>query len=293
LRKHGVTDWQKQLAAWVQKACVLEVMSPKPGNVRPGFEFENASVTDFLSSADAIAPELAVAGNGPLGETILRSIEVTRAVVGHNTNLGIVLLIAPLAAVPEHLALRDGIRQILNSTTVADSRLVYQAIRVAQPAGLGQADDQDLQNEPTMSLTECMELAADRDLIAAQYAHGFPLILQQGMDWLRESESVAKNISDRICWLAVRLLAEFGDSLIARKCGIEMSDRVRNQASNLLEIGWPAANGSNKMFDEFDSFLRQDGNRRNPGTTADVVAAILFAALRDGEIPTIAPIESP
>jgi len=288
-----VTDWQLQLASWVQKACVLEVMSPKPGNVRPGFDFENASVTDFLRSADVIAPELALAENRPLGESILRAVEVTRAAVGHNTNLGIILLIAPLAAVPSHLALRDGIRQILNSTTVDDSRLVYQAIRVAQPAGLGETNDQDLQNEPTVSLTECMKLAAVRDMIAAQYAHGFPLVLHEGMDWLRESESVAKNISDRICWLAVRLLAEFGDSLIARKCGVEMSDRVHNRASDLLKSGWPTATGSNALFDEFDRFLRQDGNQRNPGTTADLVAAILFAALRDGVIPANTRIESP
>ena len=37
-------------------------------------------------------------------------------------------------------------------------------------------------------------------------------------------------------------------------------------------------------FEEFDAFLRADGHRRNPGTTADMIAAVLFAALRDRKI---------
>lgn len=260
----------------------MEVMSPKPGNVSPGSEFADASVTDFLKSAHAIAPILATASEQSLGTTVLEAIRATRNVVNHNTNLGIVLLLAPLAAVPSDRSLHDGISAVLNSTTVEDSRLVYEAIRTAQPSGLGEADEQDVNDEPTLTLLDCMKLAADRDLIAAQYACGFHDVLQTGQNYLLECSRLAISQSQQISVLAVRLLAELGDSLIARKCGVEMSNVVREKARSLLDSGWPIQHDTAQQFAAFDAFLRADGNRRNPGTTADLVAAILFAALRDG-----------
>ncbi len=277
-----MTVWHQQVAKWVQAACLMEVLSPKPGNVSPGLEFHDASVADFLRSAEAIGPEMAAAVDRSLGETILASVQATRNVVGHNTNLGIILLIAPLAAVPPEKSLFDGIDSVLRQTTVSDSRLVYRAIRLAQPAGLGKAGAQDLGDEPTVSLVDCMRLAADRDMIAAQYGNAFQQLLNSGLEWLREAAGCLDSQQSQITWLAVRLMAEFGDSLIARKCGVEMSEAVREKAREVLASGWPAKAESEKVFAAFDAFLREDGNRRNPGTTADFIAAILFAALREG-----------
>ena len=273
---------QSQLSNWIETACLMEVLSPKPGNVSPGKEFAASSVLDFINSARASAPELARAETQSLGETVLKAVQATRAVVNHNTNLGIILLTAPLAAVPERKSLKDGIVDVLNIATVADSRLVYQAIRLAHPGGLGDADEQDLQGEPTVNLQECMRLAANRDLIARQYATGFDDVLRKGVNWLIEAADHAETQPLQIAWLSLRLLAEFGDSLIGRKCGQEMSDIVRRKALEVLDSSWPIAHDSASSFAEFDAFLREDGNRRNPGTTADMVTAILFAALRDG-----------
>jgi len=273
---------QSQLSQWIESACLMEVLSPKPGNVSPGKEFAASSVLDFINSARASAPELARAETQSLGETVLKAVQATRAVVNHNTNLGIILLTAPLAAVPERKSLTDGIVNVLNTATVADSRLVYQAIRLAHPGGLGDADEQDLQGEPTVNLQECMRLAAHRDLIARQYATGFDDVLRKGVNWLMEAADHAETQPLQIAWLSLRLMAEFGDSLIGRKCGQEMSDIVRRKALEVLDSSWPIAHDSACSFAEFDAFLREDGNRRNPGTTADMVTAILFAALRDG-----------
>ena len=273
---------QSQLSNWIESACLMEVLSPKPGNVSPGKEFAASSVLDFINSARASAPELARAETQSLGETVLKAVQATRAVVNHNTNLGIILLTAPLAAVPERKSLKDGIVNVLNTATVADSRLVYQAIRLAHPGGLGDADEQNLQGEPTVNLQECMRLAANRDLIARQYATGFDDVLRKGVNWLIEAADHAETQPLQIAWLSLRLLAEFGDSLIGRKCGQEMSDIVRRKALEVLDSSWPIAHDSACSFAEFDAFLREDGNRRNPGTTADMVTAILFAAQRDG-----------
>ena len=272
------------LAELIETACAMEVMSPKPGNVAPGQEFANASIDDFLKSARAIAPVLAAAGERTLGETVLKAVQATRRVVNHNTNLGIILLLSPLARVPRDRSLSAGIREVLDATTVADSRLVYEAIRMAQPAGLGDAGEQDLNAEPTLNLLECMRLAADRDMIAKQYVNGFQHVLTRGQDWLRDAAAINVSQPQQVSWLAVRLLAEYGDSLIARKCGQQMSDVVREKAQELLDSGWPMLHDADSGFEDFDAFLREDGNQRNPGTTADLIAAILFTALRDGRL---------
>ena len=276
--------WSRQISQWVQLACQREVQSPKPGNVSPGNDFADATVADFLASADAIAPIMAIATGRPLGMTILECVEATRQVVGHNTNLGIILLIAPLAAVPSSKSLTDGIGEVLKKTTVDDSIAVYEAIRRAQPAGLGEVKDQDLQQAPTQNLVECMRLAADRDLIAAQYAYGFPQVLGNGLEWLAEAQHTIESSAEQITWLAVRFLAEFGDSLIARKCGLPMSELVQQKSKDLLHSGWPHQEGSSAGLAVLDQFLRADGNRRNPGTTADFIAAVIFAGLREGRI---------
>lgn len=271
-------------AALIEIACAMEVMSPKPGNVAPEQEFADASIDDFLRSARAIAPVLAAACEQTLGETVLKAVQATRRVVNHNTNLGIILLLSPLAKVPRDRSLSDGILEVLDATTVADSRLVYEAIRMAQPTGLGEAGEQDLNDEPTLNLLECMRLAADRDMIAAQYVNGFQQVLAHGKEWLREAAAINVSQPQQISWLAVRLLAEYGDSLIARKCGQKMSDVVREKAQELLDSGWPMQDHAAPRFADFDAFLREDGNRRNPGTTADLIAAILFTALRNGRM---------
>ena len=276
--------WSQQISQWVRLACQREVLSPKPGNVSPGNDFADATVADFLASADAIAPCMASASEQPLGRTILECVEATRQVVGHNTNLGIILLIAPLAAVPSSKSLAEGIGGVLQNTTVDDSIAVYEAIRRAQPAGLGEVKDQDLQQAPTLNLLECMRLAAERDLIASQYAKGFPQVLGNGLEWLTEAQQTIESSAEQTTWLAVRFLAEFGDSLIARKCGLQMSELVKQKAQELLHSGWPHRMKSSARLADLDTFLRADGNRRNPGTTADFIAAVIFAGLREGRI---------
>ena len=236
----------------------------------------------FSGPARVISPILGAARERSLGEIILQAVQATRTAVNHNTNLGIILLLAPLATVSRDELLTDGISKVLNSTTVEDSRMVYEAIRLAQPAGTGETREQDLNSEPTLTLLECMKLAANRDMIAAQYANGFEQVLRCGPEWLREVAVTGLPQPQQISLLAVRLMASFGDSLIARKCGQEMSDVVREKAQKLLDSGWPMQHDAGPQYTDFDMFLREDGHRRNPGTTADLIAAILFAGLRDG-----------
>ena len=274
-------DSQSQLANWLYQACLVEVLSPKPGNVMPGNEFADATVSDFVKSADVSAPLLATAAQNGVGKTIFEAVEATNNAVGHNTNLGILLLLAPLAAVPESQSLADGIPSVLSGLTTNDADWTYQAIRLANPGGLGDAESEDVLQAPTQSLPDCMRLAADRDLIAAQYSNNYEEVLGDGATWLAES-ATAVSESDRITWLALMLLSRFGDSLIARKCGQPTSDDVKNRAQAVLDAGWPQRGSSRQAYVQFDDYLRSDGNRLNPGTTADMIAAIVFCGLRSG-----------
>ena len=274
-------DSQSQLANKLYQACLVEVLSRKPGNVMPGNEFTDATVNDFVVSAKVSAPILAAVAKIGVGRAIFEAVDATNKAVGHNTNLGILLLLAPLAAVPESQSLAEGISPVLSGLTTGDADWSYKAIRLAGPGGLGDAEAEDVQEAPTQSLQECMRLAADRDLIAAQYSNNYEEVLGVGATWLIESATVVAE-SDRMTWLALMLLSHFGDSLIARKCGQPTSDDVKNRAQAVLEAGWPHRDSGRQAYVQFDDYLRSDGNRLNPGTTADMIAAIVFCGLRSG-----------
>jgi len=271
-----------QLQNWILQACRVEVLSEKPGNVSPGKSFHDASVDDFLESAVVSAPWLAQAGSVGVGKAILESARATHDVVGHNTNLGILLLLAPMAAVPLDMSLSEGLPNVLRTLTVEDADWTYQAIRIAEPGGLGESDTQDVQQPPSETLLQCMSHAADRDLIAQQYTTNFADVLGPGVELLNESAAVVPE-AQRIGFVALRLMSAFGDSLVARKCGAAVSQDLQQRAAAVLNAGWPHAESGRRDWSDFDEWLRSDGNQRNPGTTADMIAAIVFAALRSGK----------
>jgi triphosphoribosyl-dephospho-CoA synthase len=155
-----------------QIACIWEATARKPGNVHRYRDFDDLSYTDFLLSAAAIAPVLEKAPQQAIGQTVLECVRATRAVVATNSNLGIILLLAPLAAVAEE-HLRTGARRVLEALNAEDARQVYEAIRLAKPGGLGRVPQEDVHAEPTRPLRDIMALAAERDHVARQYANGF------------------------------------------------------------------------------------------------------------------------
>jgi triphosphoribosyl-dephospho-CoA synthase len=270
------------LALLVQTACIWEATARKAGNVHRHADFADLTYPDFLLSAAAAAEPLAAAATLGVGPAVLEAIRRTRMVTATNTNLGIALLLAPLAAVPPDQELAAGIETVLSRLTVADAVAVYEAIRLAQPGGLGKAEAQDVADEPTQTLREVMALAADRDLIARQYANGFREVLGEGVsslaNWLR-----GHPLEVAIIGCHLDLLAQFPDSLIARKYGLAEAEEVSRRAQTVRDLGWPGKAGR-AAFRAFDAWLREPGRRRNPGTTADLVAATLFAALRGGTI---------
>jgi triphosphoribosyl-dephospho-CoA synthase len=263
-------------------ACLLEATAPKVGNVHRGADFENLSFADFVVSAVAIGPAMQRAAETGVGQAVLAAIQATRTLVSTNTNLGMVLLIAPLAAVPAGESLRSGIGIVLSKLTSRDSELVYAAIRLAQPGGMGETKEMDIAGAAPADLLAAMKHAADRDLVARQYADNFSLVLGECLPRLVVGQDRGWSLQDNLIREHVRLISEYPDSLIARKCGPETATRASTFAAQVLSAGDPGDEQYHAALSDFDFWLRSDGHRRNPGTTADLLAAALFAGLREG-----------
>jgi len=264
-------------------ACILEATAPKVGNVHRGADFADLTLHDFLVSGVAIAPAMDKAADLRIGRTVLAAVQATCTVVQTNTNLGIVLLLAPLAAVPRNQPLApESVHTVLATLTPDDAAQVYQAIRLAQPGGLGNVEEMDVAHEPPADLLLAMRAAAQRDLVARQYVEDFRLVLGEVVPFLTAGRSRGWSLTDTIIHTHVTLLSRYADSLIARKCGLGTAEQASAMASQVLAAGGPGDEAYYEALADFDFWLRADGHRRNPGTTADLIAAGLFVALRDG-----------
>lgn len=265
-------------------ACMWEASIPKPGNVHRGADFEDLSYTDFLLSAVVVGPVLETAATKGIGPCVLESVARTRHMVGSNTNLGSVLLLAPLCAVPRERPLDEGVCDVLQNLRPSDAHDVYEAIRLANAGGLGEVAAMDVHEPPPDDLLAAMRAAASRDLVARQYAEDFQHVFRCAAAWIREGLANRLALGPAVRHAFIRLMHEFPDSLIGRKCGQQTAAAAAGRAGQILAAGLPGEEAYEYAMGDLDFWLRSDGHRRNPGTTADMIAAGLFVLLRDGII---------
>ncbi len=271
----GACRSAEAVAAAAQLACVLEASAEKPGNITPRHDFADTSYEDMLRSAIALGPELGRAAERGVGDTVLAAVQATRRVAGANTNLGIALLLAPLArAALLGAPLRERAEEVLGGLTLDDARAAFAAIRTAGAGGLDEPVEHDVHREPTLALREAMAIAAARDSVAAEYATGYALTFELGLPALAAALDDGLGPRPATVQLFLTLLAAVPDTLVARKRGRGAAERVSAGAARVL--------AGQATLEEFDASLRQDGNALNPGTTADLVTAVLFVALLEG-----------
>lgn len=267
------------VAAAYREACVAELAALKPGNVHVFAGGHDMTTADFEKSAAASAPAMGALALS-VGARIFEAIRCTREAVGCNTNLGIVLLCAPLAQAALSSAggsLRERLTAVLQRLDVADAERAFAAIRLAEPAGLGDAPEHDVRAPPTVALGAAMAAAADRDRVAAQYAEGFADIFELGLPRLRSG--LARWSSERWATTSLYLafLAALPDSHIVRKYGLERAQAVRATAQPYARQ-LDAADDPEQLAAgllAFDRELKSAGV--NPGTSADLTVATLFA----------------
>ncbi len=275
-----------QIADAFRNACLDELDAPKPGNVHSFAAGHRMTASDFIRSADAAAVPLARTG-ARVGARILTAVEATFAAVGVNTNLGIILLCAPLAAAAERQSadLRVALAAVLAALNIEDADLAFRAIARASPAGLGRIAQHDVSGPATITLKQAMAEAAHRDRIARQYVSNFEDVFELGEPILAGMLSQARD--PRWATLAVSLafLSAFPDSHIVRKHGAAIAEEIRQTASvfakKFASLQWP-----DEMLAEllaWDAALKERGI--NPGTSADLTVATLFAH----RLPNILP----
>ena len=267
-----------------QTACIWEATARKPGNVHPFHDFEDTIYLDFVLSAAAVASALAVSPENPVGRTVYEALRSTRRVVHANTNLGILLLLAPLTRAAGRLDLRQELPRVLDEIDAEDAATLFAAIRLANPGGLGQAQQQDVSQTPTLPIRAIMALAADRDLIARQYANGFREIFEDGAPAILDGMSRTGSMEGAIIFAHLHMMARFPDTLIARKRGPAEAVESARRGQAVLDAGWPKGRAGWAAFVDLDIWLQAEGHQRNPGTTADLIAACLFVLLHERRI---------
>lgn len=259
-------------------ACEDELAAPKPGNVHlfaPGHGME---ARQFVESALVSAPRLCARG-ASVGRRILDAVEATWARVGCNTNLGIILLCAPLA----HAALREGegslrekLAATLDALDVDDADLAFRAISRMSPAGLGSAPDADVSAPARIDLRAAMTLAAGRDRVARQYATQFSDVLGAGLQTIARSRARGDARPMTTLRIFTEFASRFPDSHIARKFGATQAEEIRlriEEFSSRLEV----IDNQDLAFSfalDLDRSLKKNGY--NPGTSADLTVAALF-----------------
>ncbi len=256
-------------------ACRDEIEAPKPGNVHILAAGHGMNVADFLASAAAAAAPLSEPG-ASVGARVLGAVEATLAAVKMNTNLGILLLCAPLAAAAERgNDLRCALANVLKSLDCNDAEQVFRAISLANPGGLGDVPRYDVREPADVGLHEAMAEAADRDALAFQYISNFHDIFVTGFAALAKARQCGLKPPWPILAVYLTFLAAFPDSHIRRKYGPAAASEIQREASEMLSIFQTRNSDCLAELLAFDRSLKSRG--RNPGTSADLTVATLFA----------------
>ena len=265
-----------------QRACLLELHALKPGNVGLHGDGHGMQLAQFVVSANAASYALIKPASG-VGQRILHAVQATHNAVGDNTNLGIILLAAPIVQAlimgVELEQLPAAVKKVLVELSVEDADYAYQAIQLANPGGMGEVAEHDVQSKPEITLLAAMQLSAEQDQIGFQYANGFERLFGENLACYQHYLAFWGSMEWAASAVFMQQFRDQADSLILRKKGLlkaqEISAMIAPLADDLLASSDPNVYRSRLL--SLDGHLKNIGI--NPGTTADLTVATLFLAL--------------
>lgn len=290
------------VAKIAQMASVLEVSGfPKPGNVHRTQDFEDMVFEDFLISGIVIGNTMKKAAKLgskygdisklseiKLGELVKEAVIETGKWVENNTNLGIIMLLTPLAAaagsVNEFDDLRDKTWEIMLATKPEDAVNLYDAINTADAGGMGEREDLDVGSEKAkqdlldeeINMFQILDISSSWDALAYELTHNYPISFQLGYPTYKSlRKSYGINYATVQTFLTI--LSGKPDTLISRKYNNTVSKKVQADAKIILERGGILTEEGRSLLMKFDEDLMS--HKYNPGTTADLTASSLMIAL--------------
>jgi triphosphoribosyl-dephospho-CoA synthase len=308
----------RQIADCLELAILLESSAHKPGNVSVVTNFEGTHYEHFLASAVASAPYFEDAAERGIavskGEISVSEVGVGRIIAdcvaninlwqhGGNTLLGTVILLSPLAVaagmtlnekgVYDVRRLRKNLKLTVESTTPEDAVNLYEAVRIASPAGLGKVPDLDINSPDSaakimteeISLYQVFKIASGYDTICSEWVNDYRITFDFAYPYLTEQIKKTEDLTTAIVQTFLQVLAEYPDTFIARKAGLGRAEEVSAEASKILRLGGLETPIGRESLHKFDQALRRESNLLNPGTTADVIAAALALAVLGGYRP--------
>ncbi len=268
-----------ELSALVYECFICDINALKPGNVGRHGAGHGMDCADFARSAEVVTPILCDRRLG-IGQKILSGVEATRAAVHCNTNLGMVLLLAPIIQVYQEHGLQADFRHTVKSTLKSlgrrEAQDIFTAIRLANPGGLGKVDRYDVNSAQDIDIYSAMEAAQDRDLIALQYVNGYREVVDFGVKCLQNHHDRRINVEWAVVACYLMYMASFPDSHIRRKHGIETAEQVRNKTKPVLErfMSYDNPDDAREVLMIFDRELK--ALELNPGACADLTVASLL-----------------
>ncbi|MHA2060735.1 MAG: triphosphoribosyl-dephospho-CoA synthase [Candidatus Sifarchaeia archaeon] len=307
--------WVIKIQCCAQLAAALEVSGwPKPGNVHRTADFTDTRFEHYLAGAVAIGPAIARAASQGvklhkgeiqtsdvgIGRWILQGIRDVKQWNEPNTNLGMLILMIPLATAAGTLIdkmefeieqLRKQFNYIVQATTTQDALDLYKAISIVSPGGMGKVNDApDVTDEDTwnelkereITLFETMETSQEWDTVSKEFVTALEISLGKGYPFFRQTYESTKNVNTTTVHTFLFLLSNKLDTLIQRKLGSEEAIQVSYKAKEILEMGGLLTQKGTDALNHFDRSLRDSANRYNPGTTADLIAIILMVNLLQG-----------
>ncbi|WP_456450738.1 triphosphoribosyl-dephospho-CoA synthase [Palaeococcus sp. (in: euryarchaeotes)] len=277
---------------------LLEATIPKPGNVNRFRDFEDLTFYDFLFADTSILDILYEStqigimlrrgslemSEARIGELIKRAVQNSKSVQNSNPNFGVITLSIPLVmalTISKHIYhAREIVQRLITESTVRDTMEFYRAIRIASPKGIKGGVKYDVHDgavfdelfKDRINLRKLAELSRERELIFEEWLKGYELSYKTflRLKELTESSSLEKSTARAF----LELMASKPDTLIIRKAGPEEARRVQEKAKRVLE--------GKLSMEELDEFLREEGDLRNPGSLADIMAISLSLLILDG-----------
>lgn len=281
-----------EIAKIAQIASALEVSGyPKPGNVHRTRDYDDMVFEDFIISGIVIGDAIRQActdvdiENPRLGKYILQAVAETDRWIKNNTNLGIVMMITPIAVAAAISDSFDDIQQnvdlLMKNTSVDDSCDLYDAINIADAGGMGEEDEygvasdsakQDLRDDG-LTMYDVLKISAKKDMLGREMTSAMQFTFEVG--YPTYYELIKQKSQNEACVLTfLTILSQVPDTLIFRKYGEDEAMKVSMMTRDLLKF--KDDSDFVERIKEFDEYLYK--NNYNPGTTADLTAAAIFVS---------------